>query len=357
MFECILLDSIMKLNGERTVYNILHLLTAKKSTQTIQDSNLFGLTNYFGIYKSLTRQAFNQEIDRLEYHKLITVNPDQQTVHVSDRGKVYYQKLMEEQDDYLQLNGGELHETAEQFSKHLLLFIQTLTHIHRGNTRFIPIIEDVESQQFVKKVWNNQHQLGTDTILKYLYQDLTMILENFPDSHAAAFVDSLTSLKKVGLSRYQIAKKYYITTHDVYLSFMNIIHAICKAIKTDHHFTFLPQLYPDHKMNKLLSDSTNQTFYYLKQGLSIDEIANVRNLKENTIKDHIVEIAYIYQELNWSAYITEQEYLLISSILKKLESKRLKDIKSQLPDSISYFQIKLVIALGGTKNVEENHYA
>ncbi|WP_018934504.1 helix-turn-helix domain-containing protein [Gracilibacillus lacisalsi] len=356
MFECILLDSILKLNGERTVYNIYHLLTAKKSTQTIQDSNLFGLTNYFGIYNSLTRQAFNQEIQRLEYHQLITVNPDQQTVHISERGKMYYKKLREEQADYFHLNGEKFHQKADRFSKNLLLFIQTLTHIHRKNPRFIPIIEDVESQQFVKKVWNKQHELGTATILKYLYQDLTMILENFPDDHAAAFVDSLTSLKKVGLSRYQIAKKYYITTHDVYLSFMNIIHAICKAIETEDNFRFLPQLYPVHQTNKLLSDSTNQTFYYLKQGLSIDEIANVRNLKENTIKDHIVEIAYIYQELNWPAYITEQDYRLIREILKKLESKKLKDIKSLLPDSISYFQIKLVIALEGRNNVEENQY-
>ncbi|MGP4041369.1 helix-turn-helix domain-containing protein [Gracilibacillus sp. D59] len=356
MFECILLDSIMKLNGERTIYNIFHLLTAKKSTQTIQDSNLFGLTTCFGIYKPLTRQAFNQEIRRLSNNQLITIDSNQQTVYITDKGKIYYKQLKEKYEPYFNLNGAEFHQTGDQFSKHLLLFIQTLTHLHQKEQRFIPIIEDVETQQFVKKVWNKQHQLGTEKMLKYIHQDLIIILEDFPDSHAGAFVDSLTSLKKVGLSRYQISKKYQLTIHDVYLSFKNIIHAICKTIETKDKLTFLPQLYPVHKNHMLLSDSGKQTFYYLQQGLSIDEIANVRNLKVNTIKDHIVEIAYIYKALNWSVYMTEQQYLLIRDIIEKLQSKKLKDIKRQLPDTISYFQIKLVIALGGRENFGKNDY-
>ncbi|SFL84384.1 Uncharacterized protein YpbB [Gracilibacillus orientalis] len=356
MFECILLDSIMKINGERTVYNIFHLLSAKKSTQTIQDSNLFGLTNYFGVYKPLSRQAFNKEIRRLNHNQFITLNIDQQTVHITDKGHNYFNQIKEEHKHFFHLNGAEFHQTADQFSKHLLLFIQTLTHLHQKNQRFIPIIEDIETQQFVKKVWNKQQQLGTEKILKSIYQDLTIILETFPDSHAGAFVDSLTSVKKVGLSRYQIAKKYNITSHNVYFSFMNIIHAICKAIETNQSLTFLPQLYPVHKNQMLLSDSANQTFYYLQQGLSIDEIANVRTLRVNTIKDHIVELAYIYKTLNWTGYMTEQQYLLVKDTLAKLQSKKLKDIKSELPESISYFQIKLVIALGGRENLGENHY-
>ncbi|QGH34824.1 hypothetical protein GI584_12600 [Gracilibacillus salitolerans] len=356
MFESILLDSIIKLNGERTVYNIFHLLTAKKSTQTIQDSNLFGLTNYFGVYKALTRERFNKEIQRLSHEQLITLNHDHQTVHITDKGQNYYHMLKEKEEQYIHLNGLEFHQTAALFSKNLLLFIQTLTHLHQKEQRFIPIIDNVETQQFVKKVWNKQQQLGTDRILKCIYQDLVIILETFPDSHAEVFVDSLTSLKKVGLSRYQIAKKYQMTTHDVYLSFMNITHAICKAIETNRNLTFLPHLYPVHKNNMLLSDSTNRTFYYLQQGLSIDEIANVRNLKGNTIMDHIVEIAYIYKELNWSEYITDQQYQLVSNTLTMQQSKKLKDIKNELPESISYFQIKLVIALGRQENIRGNHY-
>ncbi|MGN8647099.1 helix-turn-helix domain-containing protein [Gracilibacillus sp. HCP3S3_G5_1] len=356
MFEYILLDSIIKLNGERTIYNIFHLLSAKKSTQTIQDSNLFGLTNYFGVYKSLHRQEFTIEIHRLRENQLVSFHHDQQIVVVTDKGKAYYNELHEKYGTYFYLNGADYHHTAEHFQKHLLLFIQTLTHLHIKEHRFIPIIEDVESQKFVKRLWKNIQQHGTEKLLKYVYQDLHFILRNFPDTHAGVFVDSLTTYKKVGLSRYQLANKYHKSYHDMYLIFTNMIHAICKTIELKQPLTILSQLYPVHKKNPLLSDSANQTYYYIQQGLTIEEIANLRHLKENTIKDHIVEIAYLDKTLDWSPYMTRQQYVLIKEIFTKLKSKKLKDIKKQLPDAISYFQIKLVMALGQRESTGEHYY-
>ncbi|MDX8046093.1 helix-turn-helix domain-containing protein [Gracilibacillus sp. S3-1-1] len=356
MFEFILLDSIVKLNGERTIYNIFHLLTAKKSTQTVQDSNLFDLTKYFGVYKSLARAEFNQKIQQFMEQDIIQLNKEKQTADVTENGKVFYQQLKAEYEEAIYLNGAKYQDVAARYSLHLLLFIQTITHLHVNKHRFIPIIEDIETQKFIKRLWKLEQKKGTERLLHDLYQDLNDLLIGLPDTHAGVFVDSLTSQRKVGLSKYQVANKYQLTHHDVQLMFTNVIHAICTAIENGKDFAFLHQLYVIKKEKPLLSNSANQTLYYMEHGLSVEEIAHLRHLKQNTIMDHIVEIAYVNKTFNWSTYITKEQIALIKEALSEIQSKKLKEIKSKLPESISYFHIKLVMALGYKETIEERDY-
>lgn len=43
---------------ERSISAVYYLLQGKQSIQTIQDAQLFGLTEYFGVYKNLTKRRF-----------------------------------------------------------------------------------------------------------------------------------------------------------------------------------------------------------------------------------------------------------------------------------------------------------
>ena len=45
--QTIILFCLQKINGERTIYSIYHLLKGKKSSQTIQDTHLFHLQSLF----------------------------------------------------------------------------------------------------------------------------------------------------------------------------------------------------------------------------------------------------------------------------------------------------------------------
>lgn len=325
------------------MYNIYHLLTAKKSIQTVQDSNLFGLTRYYGIYKSLPREEYNQFVNDLAKEQLIK-NDENQHLFITSHGENMLIELHGKLAPYFAFDGMRFYEVSYPFSKHLILFIQIITHIHVKKTNFIPIIEDRSIQQFVKKVWS-VHKNNSTTLLTLIYRDLDKVLQFFPDVYSALFVDQLTTSKQIGLSKYQLSTKYNINPHDCYLFFMNTIHYICFKIEDGEAFQFLANLYPNQAKYRILSDSARKTLYYLNEGFVLEKIAAKRHLKENTIKDHIVEIAYINKTLEWKRYITKQEYDIITEKINTLSTKKLKDIKEQLPESISYFQIKLVMAL------------
>ncbi|MEH7810821.1 recombinase RecQ, partial [Bacillus toyonensis] len=66
-----LLYCLKQLNGERTVSSIYYLLKGKRSSQTLQDGNMFQISFLFGIYKSLNRADYDQEVAKLVQTDLV----------------------------------------------------------------------------------------------------------------------------------------------------------------------------------------------------------------------------------------------------------------------------------------------
>lgn len=343
MFEFILLDCIVKLKAERTIYNIYHLLQGKKAAQTLQDRNIFELAAYYGIYRSLSRKQFDRSIQKLKGKGLVTfISPG--ILSATEKGDKWYTRQKESITSILFLNGSVYGSKAEAFSNSLQLFLQLLTHIYKGEYRFIPIIEDAETQFFIKQVWQN-NQLPHEDLLAMIYHDLYHILKMFPAVHAECFVDRLTTYEKIGLSNAQLAQKYSISPHDAHLFFCNIIHYICGKMEEENEFQFIQHLSRTPSYQKELTRSAKKTFHLIQNGYTAEQIAAMRQLKRNTILDHVIEIAYAYPRMEWDSFITREDYQLIHHTVKQLSTKKLKTIKLHLPDSISYFQIKLALAL------------
>ena len=61
----ILLSIISRIDGERTIYAGLHLLRGKRSGQTLQDVEYYGLKSFFGILPKLTVERFDEAAKEL----------------------------------------------------------------------------------------------------------------------------------------------------------------------------------------------------------------------------------------------------------------------------------------------------
>ena len=61
----ILLTIIRKLDGERTIYAGFHLLRGKRSGQTLQDVEYYGVKAFFGILPKLSLEQFNEAAKEL----------------------------------------------------------------------------------------------------------------------------------------------------------------------------------------------------------------------------------------------------------------------------------------------------
>lgn len=158
------------------------------------------------------------------------------------------------------------------------------------------------------------------------------------------FIDRFTGYKQYGMSIEQLSNMYHISIHDIHLLLVGVVHFILdKVISKPANYSLLYRLIKDIYPIRPISTSTLRTYSLLNEQYSISEIAKIRRLKENTIQDHIVEIALYDDMFSIEPYVTKQIKKEIVQAVLKTNSFKLKTIKSIVGDQVSYFQIRLVL--------------
>jgi len=99
----------------------------------------------------------------------------------------------------------------------------------------------------------------------------------------------------------------------------------------------------------VLSDTLFQTWDLYTKGMSLGEIARVRQLKESTIVEHLSRLAQAGETIDVERFIPKERIKTIQDTIRKTNSSSLKVIKDTLSenspdvDEYSYSNIKLVM--------------
>lgn len=95
----------------------------------------------------------------------------------------------------------------------------------------------------------------------------------------------------------------------------------------------------------MLTDSAQQTAQLYEQGYSMEQIVQMRKLKQSTIEDHFVELAMYEPNFSIGPFVSYDEAQKVWQASKQYQTKKLKILHEALND-ISYFQLRLVLAKG-----------
>ncbi|GEK91663.1 DNA helicase RecQ [Alkalibacterium kapii] len=92
------------------------------------------------------------------------------------------------------------------------------------------------------------------------------------------------------------------------------------------------------------NNTVEETVTYYKEGQTIDEIADLRSLSPVTIVNHLCKWIEQGEELDVSRLVTNEADQKIRKAIAKVGTDFLKPIKEVLDDSVTYDEIKIVIA-------------
>ncbi|MFS0863519.1 helix-turn-helix domain-containing protein [Fredinandcohnia sp. 179-A 10B2 NHS] len=345
----LLLYCLYKLNGERTVYGIFHLLTGKKSSQTIGDANLYGLSHLFGTIKSITREQIQESTKLLLSKQLISeVGKDQNKYIITQKGKDVLTKSFESWPLPASLNGWKYNDTSTLFWQRLSLLTQVLSNLIYERKHYTAIQQDdhvIEwMKSFLRHNQRNRHELS-----QMVLQECLTYLENVTEQEATIFVMRLTSANRIGYTNEQISSFLSIDETYCHLLFINVLQKFIHTIESNmkNYPVFSQILNNKNKDHVSLTSSTRHTYELLQKGLTLEEIANSRNLKKNTIEDHIVEIIHNIPGFSIDEFVSEEHQEKVLTSYKKLKTKQLRPLKESVGNQISYFEIRLVLAKCG----------
>ncbi|HLS08602.1 helix-turn-helix domain-containing protein [Lentibacillus sp.] len=343
LFDYIVISCCSRFREGRSISAIYHLLKGRRSIQTVQDAHIYQLKHFYGIYPGLQKQHFDKQIHKLVEDNRLVLNNDLTAV-LTDFGQNWLHKHRGNVTVQY-FNGMDYYQKATVFWERLLLLIQTMTNSIKHHFHFIPVIDKPIITSWVRKQYHQLRPHQT-VFLNRLYGELHHLLQCFSGMEANIFVDSLTGYHHYGMSSFQIAYHYRLKQIDVPLAKTAMVHRMLFIIgQNEATYPLLANFLRELPHESRITNSASKTKELLEKQYSAEEIAEARHLKLNTIYDHMVEIALYDDCFPLETYVLPDEQAEIMAAARKTSSYKLKDIKQEVSETISYFQIRLVLAV------------
>lgn len=249
---------------------------------------------------------------------------------------------------------GVMDEYTIKEIKNKIKFLLAEKYLHSTSGKY-PIIKLTDKALAVleedKRVWQKKRK-ETEKIAKTsgLFEALRNLRKEmadkedvppfviFHDSTLREMVDKLptsnqemSQVKGVGASK---LKKYG----------QEFINKIREHVGSEANKQNKPKVKRTKRKNKKSNVKSHIISYNLyKEGNELKEVAEKRNLALSTVRSHIVRAAREGLEVDLAPFIPEEYRGLILEKIKEVGTDKLKPIKKELPEEVSYFQIKAMI--------------
>lgn len=290
----------------KSIYNIL---TGKKSHQTFFDASSQQLLSLYHSLPNLKYSTFEQFILQKDDFK--------KSIQVKIHPQYTYDSL------------------TQTFSC-IQLLIQTLSHTRKESNTFIPIVQNTYIQQRVKQLY---HQVIESNQVSNTIDEIYLLFENLNNKYNHTFLHYyLQGYEESMYTRQQISLIESIPQSELFEREMNELIDILNQLKDSTKYPILSQAII---LSPLLTN-TYLSYQKLKSGLNLKEIAQLQNVKLNTIEDHILEMYIKGYLIDYTLFINKKDILEFINYYQKHRGERLKFYKEHFTDW-TYFQIKLVI--------------
>jgi len=340
MFHQILLQIFQKLNNERTISAAYHVLRGKRSGQTIQDIGLFQLHNYFGLLPKLPRKAFDEAVTSFLQYSWFTM---QQSGHYSME-KLGLQRA-EQTPDFL-FDGWHYRGNEHVFFARFSLIVQSLSYQSAGIRSFSPISRDTTIQSWVR-TFLIEYNYQDGHLQQQLLEECEQVLSVLPlsDANKQLVLYRLSGHSLPGWTWQQLASERKETVLDCQLAFIELLQTLLNEVHQTNDYPLLGKIAQGLRVKALLTDSAQQTAHLYEQGYSIEQIVQIRKLKQSTIEDHLVELALNEPNFSIGPFVSYEEAEKVWLASKHYQTKKLKTLH-EVVEGMSYFQLRLVLAKG-----------
>lgn len=227
--------------------------------------------------------------------------------------------------------------TWQKWTEMLRLVIQVASELSYQNERYFVITNDLQVQQLLKN-WLKKY--GKQTLITETVSSLEKFLATKDPLKAQIFCEQLTGHQLLGHTMSQLARKYQLDTSDIFYIWHDL--SSCYADYLLKEKFKLAELVTPFMQRQLLPKSSQATYALLKQGRSLEQIANVRHLKLNTVKEHLLNIAILVPDFPFDTFLSAQVKTELRMLFKHLPvlEWNFQEVKKNYPQ-LSFVEFRL----------------
>lgn len=177
--------------------------------------------------------------------------------------------------------------TRKEFWHSFIFVSQILSEFSYGNKEYMPYISNRISQNRIKK-WLAEQGFPQRSLSVKWSEEIKVFLETLPDVYPSFMVDQMIGHNYEGMTKRQTAQKYDMTPLEVLITTEILMARLYQSLDES---VLLKSLWESvHKSCHYgLSASAYRSLTLLMNGSTIHKTAALRKVKENTIKEHVLE--------------------------------------------------------------------
>lgn len=149
-------------------------------------------------------------------------------------------------------------------------------------------------------------------------------------------VDSMLQISGVGFNKLENYGNLFIDSINKYVSENNIDISAIEQKKSKKE---LSKLKEKTTSSKTKEDTKTTSYNLYKEGKSIDEISTLRGLSRSTIENHLLSCFEAGMDIDIEKDVNTKFENIIYDAIEKLGFERLKPLKDEVPEEVSYFDI------------------
>lgn len=343
-YRCYLfLYLVSRVQDERTLSGIYHILRGRQSVQTTQDSFLFHVAPLFHALDRLERKTFQEMVEECMRKGWIAAAPEVRGRCRTTASGDAAMRRFELQHSFPEgLNEIRYVQEESSFWLRLQLVVQTLSAYMHGRRSFLPVTNRMNVTEDVRRFFM-ESSCDRRVLAQHVYTELHRLLSSVPESEADLLVAQFSGADHAGMTVEQLSVTFEMDPFQISLLFKSALRQMMSEIgSAPLSFPVLQRLFAHRRT--ALSRSAEKTMHCLQEGMSIQKVAANRNLSCGTIEDHIVEIALKVTDFSIIPYLPEETEQRVLQTAARLGTRELKTIRKALDGRESYFQIRLALA-------------
>ncbi|MGX7023554.1 helix-turn-helix domain-containing protein [Vagococcus hydrophili] len=319
------------------VSTLYHLLKGKRTTSILSYAYFYDLLEYFNLFSKQQESSYLKTIQELIQNGYLEVL-EEGVVQITDEGLLLLinQKA---KPNLSSLNQLKYYKWDLKYWQRLLFVTQVISEKSFKEKNYVPIENNVFRQQQLKRWLKKQDE----KIIENIYDEWRFIADQLPKDDQIYIFKQLVGHEHVGQTFQQITENQETDLIFSYLEFKNILHEMIELIEEfqDKLPIFFGMMGEEKQLLKEESYLVTKKIYEKTQ--SVREVAQVRNLKESTITDHLLESFLIST--------SKEEIILNESLNRQILDKfrveqpdfrrwRFSDVRKEMPN-LSFYEFKM----------------
>lgn len=321
----------------RRIRVVENVLKNRRTVANLFWAKQYGILHWLGALRELTRTDYDGALKELAATGLIII--DGQYAQLTAKG-VAFQEEYRRQDYQPHFFDWYWVANTRRLEEQLMIGVQVASEFAYHNHRYAPLAVSYGQLAIAKQWFRREH---SPRLAERVYKDLHRLARSLASDDqrlAVALAYTLIGHQLDSWTLPQLAGELHLSLpaarvliHDLFLA----VGAYCRQVPGPLQDLLKPLLMPGP-----LSASAQITLQMVKQSVAFDEIARCRHLKENTVREHILEAAIVVpDQVDFKRLLTPEKCRQLAAKYPGTDTLSWKFNAAQTNSNREFFEYRL----------------